>query len=399
MLSPMGSTNTFPSPIEPVFAAPTITATTLSTMWSATTTSIFTLGRKSTVYSEPRYSSVWPFWRPKPRTSVTVMPTTPISVRASFTSSSLNGLMIASIFFMASHLVQNWEHERRDVGADALEVRQDVQVDLRRLQRFGQPRPQPAQVRFTQLTLAGPHERPLVQHLASQRPVVGGERRDRSLQVLGDQAVELLDLGPAGLREPAALIVLLPGQLHQVLVDDVADVLEVADEGDHADLLAGELRAHRLPPQPGQEELDLALHEIELVVALLDLLDEREVVRAERGQRIAQHPLRDVGHAQGLAVGLTERQRGLIERPLVEILRAERRLLVGVLGHQRLDRPRRERRERQEHQADAEVEQAVGVGHLPGGIGGRRRDRRGERTDEREHHRGAQHLEGDVGHG
>src|SRR5690606_5675864 len=46
------------------------------------------------------YSSVWPFWRPKPLTSVTVMPCTPIADRPSRTSSSLNGLMIAVISFM-----------------------------------------------------------------------------------------------------------------------------------------------------------------------------------------------------------------------------------------------------------------------------------------------------------
>jgi len=50
----IGSTKTLPSPMEPVLAAPTIVAATLSTRWSGTTTSIFTLGRKSTVYSEPR---------------------------------------------------------------------------------------------------------------------------------------------------------------------------------------------------------------------------------------------------------------------------------------------------------------------------------------------------------
>src|SRR5438445_3962380 len=165
MLSSIGRTKTFPSPIDPVLAAPTIVCTTLSTRWSGTTTSILTFGRKSTVYSDPRYSSVWPFCRPKPRTSVTVMPMTPISVRASLTSSSLNGLMIASIFFMGSHLVEDGEHERRHVRADALEVRQYVQMNLRRLQRLGQAGPQPPQVRFPQLALLGSHERPLVQHL------------------------------------------------------------------------------------------------------------------------------------------------------------------------------------------------------------------------------------------
>src|SRR5260370_1365691 len=46
-----GSTKTFPSPILPVLAAPTTAATAFSTMSSASTTSTFTLGRKSTVYT------------------------------------------------------------------------------------------------------------------------------------------------------------------------------------------------------------------------------------------------------------------------------------------------------------------------------------------------------------
>lgn len=45
------------------------------------------------------------FCRPKPLTSVTVMPCTPTSARASLTSSSLNGLIIASIFFMMVQVV------------------------------------------------------------------------------------------------------------------------------------------------------------------------------------------------------------------------------------------------------------------------------------------------------
>src|SRR6187431_2202657 len=75
---------------------------TRSTRSSATAASILTLGRKSTTYSAPRYSSVWPFWRPKPLTSVTVMPCTPMAERASRTSSSLNGLMMAVTSFMFS---------------------------------------------------------------------------------------------------------------------------------------------------------------------------------------------------------------------------------------------------------------------------------------------------------
>src|SRR5574337_1275213 len=89
-----------PSPMRPVFADDRIVSTTLSHLSSGTTTSIFTLGRKSIVYSLPLYSSVCPFCRPNPLTSLTVRPWIPTSARALFTSSSLKGLMIASIFFI-----------------------------------------------------------------------------------------------------------------------------------------------------------------------------------------------------------------------------------------------------------------------------------------------------------
>src|SRR5262245_24309282 len=95
-------TKILPSPILPVLAALTTASMQRSTSLSLTTTSIFTFGRKSTTYSAPRYSSVCPFCRPKPLTSVTVNPDTPTSASASRTSSSLNGLMIAVICFMAS---------------------------------------------------------------------------------------------------------------------------------------------------------------------------------------------------------------------------------------------------------------------------------------------------------
>ncbi|AFG41496.1 PilL [Escherichia coli P12b] len=93
-------TKILPSPILPVCAVRIMVSTQVSTMSSGTTISIFTFGRKSTIYSAPRYSSVWPFWRPKPFTSVTVMPVIPTSASASRTSSSLKGFIIASIFFM-----------------------------------------------------------------------------------------------------------------------------------------------------------------------------------------------------------------------------------------------------------------------------------------------------------
>src|SRR2546425_856218 len=152
--------------------------------------------------------------RPKPRTSVTVMPTTPSSVSASFTSSSLNGLMMASIFFI-SDLLKDRDRERRDVRADALQVRQDIQVDLRRLDGLGEAGAQPSEVGLAQIPLAVPDHRALVEDFLRQPAVVGGEGGDGPLEVLSDQSVELLDLRPARVGEPPSLVELLPGELHQ----------------------------------------------------------------------------------------------------------------------------------------------------------------------------------------
>src|SRR5882757_4542245 len=94
------NTKILPSPILPVLAAFSIASSTRSSISSLIAASTFTFGRKSTTYSAPRYSSVWPFCLPKPLTSVTVMPCTPMADRASRTSSSLNGLMIAVTSFI-----------------------------------------------------------------------------------------------------------------------------------------------------------------------------------------------------------------------------------------------------------------------------------------------------------
>ena len=82
-----------------------LASTTWSTSVSLTATSMRVFGTKSTTYSAPRYSSVWPRCRPKPLTSVTVMPDTPSSDNAARTSSSLKGLMIALISFIGLWLL------------------------------------------------------------------------------------------------------------------------------------------------------------------------------------------------------------------------------------------------------------------------------------------------------
>src|SRR6267142_5958781 len=106
------NTNILPSPILPVFADFSTASITCSSSSVLIAASIFTLGRKSTTYSAPRYNSVWPFCRPKPLTSVTVIPCTPIDDSASRTSSSLNGLMIAVTSFIGLPRLESLAHRQ-----------------------------------------------------------------------------------------------------------------------------------------------------------------------------------------------------------------------------------------------------------------------------------------------
>ena len=158
--------------------------------------------------------------------------------------------------------------------------------------------------------------------------------------------MELLDLHPAGVGESPGLVELLASELHQVLVDDVPDVLQIADDGDEADLLAAEIGAHRVASQARQEQLDLPLQEVDLVIPPLHVLQQLVVAAGEDDRHVAQHALDDVGHTERLAGRLAQRQRRLIERPLVEVARAEGVLALLVVGHQGLDRAGGQRRER-----------------------------------------------------
>jgi hypothetical protein len=88
----------------PVLADCTIASTAFCTRSSAITISNFTFGRKSTVYSLHDRFPCGPFCRPEAFHLAHGHPSMPISDNASFTSSILKGLMIASIFFIGAPL-------------------------------------------------------------------------------------------------------------------------------------------------------------------------------------------------------------------------------------------------------------------------------------------------------
>src|SRR5688500_4031332 len=115
----------------------------------------------------------------------------------------------------------------REMAVDALEVADDVEMDGARLDRFGPAAAQPREMALGRVLLEQPRRGLLRVEPARQRDVAGREHIEREPHRVLDARVEGADLGEALRRERVALADLLGGQLHQVLVDDVADMLEI----------------------------------------------------------------------------------------------------------------------------------------------------------------------------
>jgi len=141
-----------------------------------------------------------------------------------------------------------------------------------------------------------------------------------------------------------AVLDLFLGELDQVLVDDVADMLEVGGEGDdlHAAAAAG-FAQHLLAAELHQVDLDRLVQLVDHVVALADLARELAVVGAEHGQRVAQHRFQRVAHAQGLARRGGKRELRAVHRRRIEIARLGRVVADLALRQEALDQRPRER--------------------------------------------------------
>ena len=161
--------------------------------------------------------------------------------------------------------------------------------------------------------------------------VAAHEDAERGLQALADALVEGGQLGGAFGGELIIAFDFLRRQLAQVLVDDVADVLEI--DGERHDLHGAMALAlvEAVAGELGDVELDRFVERVDDVVAPRHVAGELAVVGHQRGHDVAQHGLDRVAHAQRLARGIGERQRRRFQRGFVEIAR-HRRVVSRVRG-------------------------------------------------------------------
>ena len=128
-------------------------------------------------------------------------------------------------------------------------------------------------------------------------------------------------LGALG-RELEPALDLLGCELAQILVDDIADMLEVDGEGDDLHRPLSLALVEAAAGELCDIELDRLIEAVDAVVHLRDLIDQRPVVGHHRRHHLAQHDFDVIAHMQGLAGGIGQGERGRLQRAFVEIARS-----------------------------------------------------------------------------
>src|ERR1700724_2279990 len=116
---------------------------------------------------------------------------------------------------------------------DAFEVTQNIEMKGTRLYAFGTAFTQPGQMAFRVSKLGNTQLRLFFDQRASNSHVLINKKTKGKLQVFNNALVKHCEFSRAVLRELVLVLDLLAGQLHQILVDDVANMFEVDGEGDY----------------------------------------------------------------------------------------------------------------------------------------------------------------------
>src|ERR1700730_1172425 len=186
---------------------------------------------------------------------------------------------------------------------DAFKVAQNIEMKGTRLYAFGTAFTQPGQMAFCVSKLGDPQLGLFFDQRASNSHVLINKKTKGKLQVFNNALVKHCEFSRAVLRELVLVLDLLAGQLHQILVDDVSDMLEIDGEGDYL---------HGASPIPivkafagyfGDVEFYRLVQSIDDVVHARDFGRELAVVAHQCRHRLSQHALDDITHVQCLARG------------------------------------------------------------------------------------------------
>ena len=282
------------------------------------------------------------------------------------------GLERSRVALKRARPIQDRIGDRGQMRVDPLEVPDDVQM-----KRAGFDARGLAGAQALQMPLGAPklHLAKLLlprQKLGRGLQFLIDEHGQRKTHRLHQPGMHLLQLPKSFFGELQLLSDLLGGELHQVLVDDVADMLEIGGEGDDVDGPLAVLVVQLAARQPGQIELDRLMQGVDDIVRRFDFLPQNVVVVLENAKRVGEHLLDGVADAQRLPCGHGDGDARRVQQRLVQMPRPL--LLPGRFLRVRqkaFDQSRHRTDEGDEAEAERQVEQQMSVDDQAGR--GRRR--------------------------
>lgn len=210
------------------------------------------------------------------------------------------------------------------------------------------------------------------------------EHAEREFEVAHDLLMEGLQLRRALFRESEVPFDLLLSKLHQILVDNVADVLQVDRERDdlHGTLTVPFVQT--LAGEPCHIELDRLIELVDRVVHPADLGDKAAIVGHQCRHGLTQHGFDDVAKMKDLAFGAGECDRRGAEGRIVKIKGCR-----GIVWFRPLrQKSRKERGDpaewKDEDSCQRQIEGGVEVRRHAGRVGFKLNERVGDRVQKRQ---------------
>src|SRR5262249_32718199 len=156
----------------------------------------------------------------------------------------------------------------------------------------------------------------------------------------------------------------LCGKFLQVLVDNIADVLQIGGECEYLCVLgAGSLVVHD-ELYPGQVEFDGMVEAVDVIVEDAYFRDALLVARAESIRHANEHSFNDIGHSHRFSSSVREGEARNGQDSVVEIKRCPRQVLIrhwSSCSYISFEDPGGYRDEKQERERQYDVENRMKI--------------------------------------
>src|ERR1700675_548114 len=172
---------------------------------------------------------------------------------------------------------------------DTLEIAQNIEMEGTRLYAFRPPVAQPGQMAFRVPKLGDTQLCIFLDQRASNTHVLINENTKGKFQVFNNALVKHREFSRSLFRELVLVLDLLAGQLHQILVDNVADMFEIDGAGDYLHGASSIPIIKSFAGDFGDVEFYRFVQSIDVVVHAQDFGRELAVVAHQCRHRLSQH--------------------------------------------------------------------------------------------------------------